>query len=262
MAAGVEAVFAGPDGQLVQRRWSEAVGGVPFEELPAVAGFPVVPGRRWGPGWWWSATTGRHVLHGSAAMRTQLMLLDRDPHITGLSGRPVRLVWRDAHDGRPRSWVPQLFARHADGTGLLADCPATPDAGGERAWKAARVVEAACAQVGWAYRRLPPPDPVVAANVRWLAGYRHPRHRGAPRMQAAVAAAFRVPRPLMDGAAGAGDPLATLPVLYHALWAGTLTARLDAPLHVGTLVGPGLDPGAGPASVPGAGGGSAAGWER
>lgn len=48
--------------------------GPPWEELPPVAPFPVVPGRSWGPGWWWSATTGGHVMHGSVAMRTQLMV--------------------------------------------------------------------------------------------------------------------------------------------------------------------------------------------
>lgn len=85
-------VAAGVDGKLVQRRWADAAVEVRFEELQPVAAFPVVPGRRWGPGWWWSATTGRHVTHGSQAMCMQLMLLDRDPQVVGLSARPVRLI--------------------------------------------------------------------------------------------------------------------------------------------------------------------------
>lgn len=103
-------------------------------------------------------------MHGSVAMRTQLMVLDRDPAVAGLAARPVRLVWRDPGDGRTRSWVPQVFARYADGSGLLADCPAIADAGGARARRAAQIVEAACAQVGWTYRRLAPPDPVTVAS--------------------------------------------------------------------------------------------------
>ncbi|AQW56239.1 hypothetical protein [Streptomyces violaceusniger] len=83
----VEAEFAAPDGALMQRRWVEAAVAVRFEELALVAAFPVVPGRRWGPGWWWSATTGRHVMHGSQAMCVQLMLLDRDPKVVGLCRR-------------------------------------------------------------------------------------------------------------------------------------------------------------------------------
>ncbi|MFF4097600.1 TnsA-like heteromeric transposase endonuclease subunit [Streptomyces sp. NPDC001834] len=199
-------------------------------------GVSVVPGRRWGPGWWWSATTGRHVVHGSAAMRTQLMLLDRDPDVIGLAGRPVRFVWRDEADGRVRSWVPQLFARYADGTGLFADCPSGPAAGGVRAQRAGLVLEAECARVGWVYRRLEPLSAVVAANLRWLAGYRHLRYAGPPGVRAAISVAFAVPRPLADGAASAGDPLQVLSAVYHALWAGQLVARLDEPLGEHTMV--------------------------
>ncbi|MFG2639264.1 hypothetical protein ACGFX8_37560 [Streptomyces sp. NPDC048362] len=46
----VEAEFAGVDGTLVQRRWVETAVAVRFEQLAPVAAFPVVPGRRWGPG--------------------------------------------------------------------------------------------------------------------------------------------------------------------------------------------------------------------
>lgn len=171
----VEAEFTGVDGTLVQRRWVEAAVALRFEHLAPVAAFPVVPGRRWGPGWWWSATTGRHVMHGSQAMCMQLMVLDRDPHVVGLSARPVRLIWRDPDSGRVLTWVPQLFARYADGGALLADCPATTAPAAGRAERAAAVLEAACAAVGFTYQRLVPPEKVVAANVRWLAGYRHPR---------------------------------------------------------------------------------------
>ena len=106
--AGFEAVFLDPVGQTVQQRWADAALAVAFEDLPPVSAFPAVPGRRWGPGLWWSATTGRHVAAGSNAMRTQLMALDRDPRVTALAGRPVRLLWHN-HRGQVRSWVPQLL---------------------------------------------------------------------------------------------------------------------------------------------------------
>ncbi|WEP00033.2 TnsA-like heteromeric transposase endonuclease subunit [Streptomyces sp. FXJ1.172] len=233
--AGVEAAFATATGHMTQLPWDQSAASVRFEDLGPVSAFPVVPGRRWGPGWWWSATTGRHVVHGSTAMRTQLMVLDRDPDVTGLSARPVRLLWRDP-DGRVRSWVPQLFARYADGTGLLADCPSSPAAGRDRAQRVRMVLEAACARVGWSYRRLEPPPAVLAANLRWLAGYRHPRYQGPPRLRAALADAFAAPRPLADGAASVGDPLQVLPAVYHALWSGRLATRLDEPLHERALI--------------------------
>ncbi|WP_308303868.1 TnsA-like heteromeric transposase endonuclease subunit [Streptomyces sp. CB02959] len=232
----MEVAFGGPDGQVSQLSWERAVASVRFEELSPVSAFPVVPGRRWGPGWWWSATTGRHVVHGSVSMRTQLMVLDRDPAVAGLAGRPVRFVWRGEADGRVRSWVPQLFARYADGTGLFADCPSGPASGGIRAQRAGAVLEVACARVGWAYRRLEPLPAVVEANLRWLAGYRHPRYRGSSGLQASVVEAFAVSRPLFEGAVSVGDPLQVLPVVYHGLWSGRLVAGLDEPLHGGSLV--------------------------
>ncbi|MGW1667054.1 hypothetical protein [Streptomyces microflavus] len=60
----------------------------------------------------------------------------------------MRLLWRDAADGRTRSWVLRVFARYADGTALPADCPGRAKAGGERALQAAAVVTAACEAVG------------------------------------------------------------------------------------------------------------------
>ncbi len=99
---GFEAVFLDPEGQMVQQRWTDAAMTVAFENLPPVSAFPVVPERHWGPGFWWSATTGRHVAAGSNAMRVQLMVLDGDADVTGLAGRPVRLLWRSPR-GQVRS---------------------------------------------------------------------------------------------------------------------------------------------------------------
>jgi len=234
--AAFEAEFVDSVGRAVRQRWADAALVVAFEDLDPVSAFPVVPGRRWGPGLWWSSTTGRHVSAGSNAMRDRLMVLDRDPRVVGLAGRPVRLLWRDAADGRVRSWVPQLFARHTDGTALLADCPSRADAGGERALKAAAVMAQACARVGWSYRRLGPPDPVSAANLRWLAGYRHPRNGGRPGLTVSVLEAFTQARPLIEGVEAIGDPIEVLPCVFHALWHARLSVSLEEPLHERVLV--------------------------
>ncbi|MHC3475543.1 TnsA-like heteromeric transposase endonuclease subunit [Streptomyces sp. 7R007] len=240
--SGWEAVFLDPLGQVVQQRWADAVLAVAFEELEPTSAFPVVPGRRWGPGLWWSATTGRHVVCGSAAMRAQLMVLDRDPEVVGLAGRPVRLMWRNRR-GQVRSWTPQLFARYRDGTALLADCPSRPEAGGQRALKAATVLQAACAQAGWTYRRFEPLPDILAANLKWLAGYRHPRNAGRAGLMPAVLKAFTRPRPLIEGAEAVGDPIEVMPAVFHALWHGQLTTPLDVPLQERALLSPGTGTG-------------------
>ncbi|MGW2050933.1 TnsA-like heteromeric transposase endonuclease subunit [Streptomyces sp. NPDC001858] len=130
---GFEAVFLDPVGQVVQQRWADVALVVAFEDLAPVSAFPVIPGRRWGPGLWWSSTTRRHVSAGSNAMRTQLMVLDRDPRVTDLAGQPVRLLWRNPR-GQVRSWGPQLFARYTDGTALLAGCPRHPTPAANAPW--------------------------------------------------------------------------------------------------------------------------------
>jgi hypothetical protein len=78
-------------------------------------------------------------------------------------------------------------------------------------------------------------DPVPAANLRWLAGYRHCRC-----YDEAVAdrprEVFAEPQELMDGAEMAGDPLATLPVLFHLMWRHELSADLSLVLSHRSVV--------------------------
>ena len=66
--------------------------------------------------------------------------------------------------------------------------------------------------VGWEYAVWDRLDPVMAANHRWLGGYRHPRCFDEA-VVGELLAVFGEPQPLMDGAEAADDPLATLPVL-------------------------------------------------
>jgi hypothetical protein len=75
----------------------------------------------------------------------------------------------------------------------------------------------------------------VTANVRWLAGYRHPRY-----WQELVAAELREvfarPRELVEGAGAVGDLIAVLPVLFHLLWNQVLQVDLSVPFHANTVV--------------------------
>ncbi len=73
-------------------------------------------------------------------------------------------------------------------------------------------------------------------NLRWLAGYRHPRCRR-PEIAAALQEVFVEPTLLFAGAATVGDRLAVLPVLYHLLWRQVLVTDLAAaPLSPSSLV--------------------------
>jgi hypothetical protein len=210
---------------------------VPFERALPVRAFASYRRQRKFPGLWWSATTGGHVGYESWLERDHVMPLDFDPAVVGISSQPFWLFW-SAADGRAVSHAPDYFARRDDGTAVVVDCrPAER----RRSRDVAKfeATEAACAEVGWGFRLLGAADPVVVRNVRWLAGYRHPRHRVEP-AASRLREVFAEPLALMDGAAVVGEPLAVLPVLFHLLWSHELTVEVCVPLHGDSLVSSGM----------------------
>lgn len=219
--------FVDPAGVECEVPWLEAAGEHVLERCLPVRPFPVLKGRRTAPGWWWSATDRRLVHYGFKTMRTQVMMLDRDPQVAALACRPVELMWR-GRGGRTVSHAPHLMARLADGSGLLLDC-ANRFGAGRRLVRRAAHVEGAAAAAGWRYRLVGPPPPMVEANVRWLAGYRHPRC--AQGLLPEVAECFRAPMALVEGVRLLGDPIAVWPAVFHALWVGVLSVPLERPLH-------------------------------
>lgn len=91
----------------------------PFEAAAPVRSFPSVKdGVNW-PGYWWSATNGRHVGYESWAERDVAMMLDFGPAVTAFSSRPFWLHWPGEKGGRRHA--PDFFARPADGGGVVVD---------------------------------------------------------------------------------------------------------------------------------------------
>src|SRR6266566_3866277 len=190
-----------------------------------------------------------------------LMLMDFDPAVRAVSSPPFWLYWRDGA-GRRRRHAPDLFARMAGGSGVVIDV--RPDDRIEEKDAEAFVAMAdACGLAGWGFRRAGVQDPVLTANVTWLARYRHPRCGGPPGLAGLLLEVFAGPVPLMAGAAAAGDPIAVLPALFHLMWRHELTADLAARMAAGTLVvagaaaGGGRWPGGRAFSASGTGSGSA-----
>ncbi len=95
---------------------------------------------------------------------------------------------------------------------------------------------AACEAVGWGYRVVGEVEPVRMVNVRWMAGYRHPRHGVDEELVARLLALFSVSSPLVTQAALLGDPIAVLPAVSHLLWVGRLTTDLSRPLSDAMLM--------------------------
>jgi hypothetical protein len=214
------------------RRPLEECSGVAFEAAGSVRRFPSYQGQRNYPGFYYAATVDAHVVFESWLERDEAMAMDFDPEIVGFACQPFWLFWLDAD--RVRSHAPDFFARRADGAGVVVDCRPQERIGAreELAFAATR---RACQQVGWQFRLVTGHEAVWLGNVRWLAGYRHHRHRVEP-VASRVLKAFAHERPLMEGAAAVGDPIAVLPVLFHLLWCHRLRADLSHRLDAGTLV--------------------------
>ncbi|HEY5987806.1 MAG TPA: TnsA-like heteromeric transposase endonuclease subunit, partial [Streptosporangiaceae bacterium] len=171
LAAVVEVGFAGADGARRRERLASCWD-VRFEDVAPVRPFRWVAGQRHFSGWWWSATTGRHVGHESWLERDQAMMLDFDRRVVAFSSQPFWLSWTE--ETKVRRHAPDYFARLADGTAMVIDVRADDQIPAKDA-EVFEMTARACASVGWDYRRAGVVDPVLAANVRWLAGYRHPR---------------------------------------------------------------------------------------
>ena len=206
---------------------------VPFECGLPVRRFMARKGQRHLSGLWWCATTSGHVGFESWLERDRLMLLDFDGSVSGIASQPLWLRWTGV-DGRRVSHAPDYFVRRADGSGFVVDCRPV-DRRPERDVAKFDATESACAQVGWEYQLLGAAEPIVAANARWLAGYRHPRH-DVPEIAGVLRQVFATPTELHAGAAAVGDPIAVLPMLFHLMWRRELVVDLAVPLHAGTQV--------------------------
>uniref|UniRef100_UPI003F494E4B TnsA-like heteromeric transposase endonuclease subunit n=1 Tax=Amycolatopsis sp. CA-096443 TaxID=3239919 RepID=UPI003F494E4B len=226
-----EVAFADDDGE--QRLPWTAAWSVPFESCRPVREFPSYKGQRHLSGRWWTATTGSLVGYESWLERDTLIVLDFDPDVVGIASQPFWLFWTTA-EGKPRSHAPDYFARLADGSARVIDCrPA--DRIKPRDAAAFEAARDACAVMGWSYEVVDSPGEVLLGNLRWLAGYRHPRH-GLAEPARHLRAVFAKPGPLMSRVSVVGAPIALLPVLYHLLWRGDLHTDLSVPLHENSIV--------------------------
>jgi hypothetical protein len=223
--ADFEVAFIGRDGgerrMALPQCWS-----VGFEQVPPVREFASFPGQSHFPGLWWFSATGGHVGFESWLERDVVMSLDADPLVTAVASQPFWLSWPDGE--RLVRHAPDFFVRRSDGSAVVIDVRADDRIEDSDAAKFAATARA-CAQAGWQYRRIGALDPVLAANLRWLAGYRHPRFARSEFAEDLIGV-FTRSRALADGALAVGDPLAVLPVLFNQLWRRVLLADIESVL--------------------------------
>ena len=197
---------------------------VPFEHAQSIRAPAAFKGQRNFAGLWWCTTNQRHVGFESWCERDHLMSLDFDPDVTGVSSQPFRIIWSAPLP--QHSHVPDFFIRHADGSAVVIDV--RPDARVRPADEEIfRATMRLCSTVGWGYQRLGALPAVYVGNLRWLSGYRHPRcFRQPAATQLIDGLALAGPKTIGNLAAIAGDPVVTLPTLFHLMWTHKIRADL------------------------------------
>lgn len=199
--AGFEVEYAEPGGREV-RAGLDRLLRADLGSCRPVRSFASYKGQRNYPGWFWSSKMGRLVGFESWAERGHLVALDFAPEVTAIASQPFWLCWRTpAGRGKAVRHAPDFYARLADGGGLVIDSRPR-DVADDDDRRAFAVTRQACDALGWTYAACGEVDPVVAANHRWIGGYRHPRC-GDPAAEARLLEAFGGGLPLMEGAEAA-----------------------------------------------------------
>lgn len=208
----------------------DVLAGLPVREMRWFAG------RQCYSGWYWSATTGGHVVYESRLELARILLADRDPEVVSIAAQPFWLEWFDG--SRTRRHVPDLLLGRADGSVAVVDVKAAhrledPKVSWQFAW-----TELLVSARGWDFEVWSEADRVLLENVRFLAGYR----RGAlvdSVLAEAVLGAVDEPVAISDlerSLVEAEAPASTRPVILHLLWSGRLSADLSRPLGGTTVV--------------------------
>lgn len=188
------------------------------------------------PGYYWSATTGGHVIYESRLELARLLLADFDPDVTAVAAQPFLL--RAQVSGRVRRHVPDFLLARADRTVQVVNVKpaarmADPAVAEALAWPG-ELFEAR----GWGHEVWTGADPVLLANVRFLAGYRRP---GIP-PDAVTAAVLGEVRPgerlggLLDRLERAWPRPAAKAAVLRLLWQRSLSTDLSQPLDAGSVL--------------------------
>jgi len=223
------------DGEQVDTTLDLVAAGELAQSLP-VREFRWYKGQRHYSGWYWSATMQGLVAYESRLELARIMLADFDPGVTAIAGQPFRLIGSDGD--RIRRHVPDILLVTSDGGVTVVDVksPHKRDDPGVRA-----VMEwtgRTAGLRGWGFEDWYGTDPVLLANVRFLAGYRR-----AAVIDESVVLAVRE-------AAGEAVTIADLersvraetvlvrPAVLRLLWTGELAADLTRPLGGLSVVAP------------------------
>jgi hypothetical protein len=192
----------------------------------------VTRGQTHYPGYFWSATTGAHVMYESRLELARLLLADFDSDVVGIAAQPFRIQTRIKD--RVRRHVPDFLLVHSDDSVWVVNvkpaCKLTDPAVAKVLDWPGRLLQAH----GWGYEIWSGEDSVYLANVRFLAGYRRPGLVPVDLLEAVLAAVgpgacyATVLDRLEPAHPGAHVKTAVLRLLWQQRLVTDLSQRLDA----------------------------------
>jgi hypothetical protein len=147
-------------------RAAEVVAAVPWRRVRSARG------QAHYPGWYWSATTGGHVVYESRLELARLLVADFDPGVTAIAAQPFML--RAQAGGRIRRHVPDFLLADAGGRVRVVNVKPAQQAADPQVAEALAWPGRLIGQRGWEYEIWTGDDPLYLANLRFLAGYRRP----------------------------------------------------------------------------------------
>jgi len=142
------------------------------EVAPIVAGSPVRQ-FSWRPhqgnysGWLWTSTTGTLVGYESLLERDRVLLADFDVSVTGIASQPFWLSGLD--EDVLRQHAPDFLLTCDDGSVVVVDVKPAAMCDEPKVAAVLRWTARLCRDRGWRYEVFHGGDPVVMANLRFLA---------------------------------------------------------------------------------------------
>ena len=244
LEAGSSASLTRHDVKVRYRRDDGRFAETTLRRLPVddvVAGMPVrefrsYRGRRHYSGWYWSATTGGHVVYESRLELARILLADRDPEVVAIAAQPFLMEGLDG--GKSRRHVPDLLLTHANGAVIVVDVKAgarlaDPAVVAQFAW-----TRQVCDRHGFGLEVWSGTDPTHLENIRFLAGYRRVgliAQELLPPVLEAAAQPIGI-AVLERQLAAMGAKWLLRPAILHLLWSSRLMADLSRPLDGDTVV--------------------------
>jgi predicted RNA binding protein YcfA (HicA-like mRNA interferase family) len=185
-------------------------------------------------GWYWSATTGGHVVYESRLELARLLLADFDSGVVSLSAQPFCVTTKVA--GRTRRHVPDFLLVHADGTVTVVNVKPAEQLTRAKVAAALGWAGAVFEARGWRHEVWSGAPAVLLANVRFLSAYRY-----RDRVDAAMVDQLRraVTTSVFLGELEAGWPERAGDVraaALHLVWRGVFRAGLETPLSAATVL--------------------------